>query len=115
MVLTPEAQLLVLRTVNPLVKASEQKAALRFTPRRAEFTLQDIAVGTQLVEVSWVNPIRGDFAVVVLPTSAAQFVGLLHGAVQAGSKTTTGCTVIVANRSAQVIGVATFDVLAFPL
>jgi len=104
--------------VNRCVARSEKRlnaAALAKTPRRTEFALTAIAVGTQTVDVSWTVPIPGDYAVLVSKTCAAQFVGFLDWSVQAGSKTPTGCTVIVANRAALQIGAATFDVLAFPL
>lgn len=83
--------------------------------RHAEFTLTNIAVGTVEQEVSWLAPISGDYAVLVSVTCAATFVGLLTANVKATTKTTTGCTLIVANRAAVQIGAATFDVLAFPL
>lgn len=106
---------IVNRLIARAVALAHKRNLLLFVPRRAEFALQDIAVGTQVVAVSWTVPIAHDYAVVVVPTSAAAFVGLLSATPQAASKTPHGCNVIVANRSAQTIGVATFDVLAFPL
>jgi len=103
------------RQINRLEKRI-QAAAFQREARHAEFNLTSIAVGTQEVDVTWAVPIPSDFAVdVAPPTCAAAFVGLLTASVKAGTKTPTGCTVIVANRSAQVIGAAAFDVLAFPL
>lgn len=111
----PALRQYVVKTVNRGVSNAGKDAALKFTPRRAEFTLQNIAVGTQEVEVSWAVPIPSDYAVQVVPTTAAAFVGLLFATPKAGTKTPTGCTVIVANRALVSIGVATFDVLATPL
>jgi hypothetical protein len=113
----PDPRRLV-ETINRGVRRGERRSALVIAghiPRRAEFSLANIAVGTQEEIVSWVVPIDGDYAVVVAPTSAAAFVGLLAATVKAGTKTATGCTVIVANRAASPVGLATFDVLAFPL
>jgi hypothetical protein len=105
----------LLAEINRLVSRSRDRLLLRFLPRRAQFNLTSIDVGTQEVPVSWVVPITSDYAVVVTCTSAAQFVGLLSGSVKAGTKTATGCTIIVANTALLPIGVAAFDVLAFPL
>lgn len=113
--LDPQEKGIVNRLIARAVVLADKRNLLRFTPRRAEFALADIAVGTQLVPVSWVVPIAGAYAVFVSPTSTAPFVGFLSATPQAGSKQPTGCNVIVANRSAQTIGAATFDVLAFPL
>jgi hypothetical protein len=84
--------------------------------RHAEFALLDIAVGAGTTQVVvWNLPILGNYDVVVSVTCAAAAVGLLTAGVQAGSKSPTGCTIVVANRTGIVIGAATFDVLAFPL
>jgi len=89
---------------------------LATTPRRATFVLTDIATGTGTTQaVTWTVPIPSDYAVTVSPTCAAAAVGLLTGGVQVGSKTTTGCTIVIANRTGNVLAAATFDVLAFPL
>lgn len=113
--ISPLIRQFVLARIARHVSASEKKLLLRAIPRRAEFALTNIAVGTQTQAVTWTVPIGSDYTVVVVPTCAAAFVGLLTVGPQAGSKTPTGCTVIVANRSAQTIAVATFDVLAFPI
>jgi hypothetical protein len=89
--------------------------ALLRTPRRASLTLTDVPVGTHTEDVSWLVPIAGDYTVVTSPTTAGPFVGLLTAAVQAGSKTPTGCTLIVANRAQVPIGAASIDVLVFPI
>jgi hypothetical protein len=101
------------------IRAVEKRLrpALARLPRRSEFDVTNLSAGaTTTVDVTWTVPIPGDYAVVVAPTTAATFVGLVLGSVQAGSKTPTGCTVIVANRHAsQTIAAATFDVLIFPI
>jgi hypothetical protein len=89
---------------------------LATTPRRAEFALTNIATGFGTTQdVSWTIPILGDYSVQWSVTCAAAAVGLLSLGVQAGSKTATGCTMIVANRTGVVIATAAFDVLAVPL
>lgn len=104
--------------IGKRIQLSEKRtlaAALLRTPRHASLTLADVAVGTQTEAVSWLVPIDGDYTVVTSPTTAGPFVGLLTATVQAGSKTPTGCTLIVANRALVSIGAAGFDVLAFPI
>lgn len=84
-------------------------------PRHDEFTLTDIATGATEQAVSWLVPIPGDYAIHVAPTTGAAVAGFVSGNVKAGTKTPTGCTVIVANRSGGTIATAAFDVLAFPI
>jgi len=106
------------RRIGSAVLHSETKQTdklLARLPRHDEFTLTSFAVGTVTQAVSWLVPILGDYQIVVTPTTAAAFVGFVTATPQAASKTATGCTLIVANRSAQTIAAATFDVLAFPL
>lgn len=102
------------RQINRLEKRIEAGAFQR-AARHASFNLTNIAVGTVEQDVSWLVPIPSDFAVEVSVTCAAAFVGFLSGSVKAGTKTPTGCTIIVANRAAAPVGAAAFDVLAFPL
>lgn len=96
-------------------KLDNLKVLLDHLPRHAEFSLTNIAVGTQEQEVSWLVPIAGDYAVFVVPTTGVTAVGLLSTTVKAGTKTPTGCTLIVANRALVSILAASFDVLAFPI
>lgn len=85
-------------------------------PRHTEFTLTNIATGTGTTQdVTWNVPIPGDYSITVNVVCAAAAVGLVTGAVQAGSKTAAGCTIIVANRTGSILGTAAFDVLATPL
>lgn len=101
-----------------LVTSSEKRQAANFAGkfRRHEFALEDIAPGTQLVDVPWNVSFVGPYSVSVNFACAQPFVGFLFAQLQAGSKTATGCTLIVANRHASLtIGAATFDVLAWPL
>ena len=97
------------------IKIEQLKVLLDHLPRHDEFALTDIAVGTVEQAVSWLVPITGDYAILVAPTTAAGFVGMVTATVKAGTKTPTGCTLIVANRAVVSIGAATFDVLAFPI
>jgi len=104
--------------IGKRIQLSEKRnlaAALLRIPRRASLVLADVAVGTQTEAVSWLVPIAGDYTVVTSPVTAGPFVGLLTATVQAGSKTPTGCTLIVANRSALSIGTVSIDVLVFPI
>lgn len=115
----PAIQTFMLRAIGKAIRPLEKRltaAALLRHPRRAEFNVANLAAGTTTVDVTWTVPIVGSYTIDVHPTTSATFVGLVAGSVQAGSKTPTGCTVIVANRHAsQQIALATFDVLAFPL
>lgn len=84
--------------------------------RHTEFTLTNIATGTGTTQdVTWNVPIGGDYSVLWSVTCAAAAIGLVSLGVQAGSKTPTGCTLVVANRTGAQLGAAAFDVLAFPL
>jgi hypothetical protein len=66
--------------------------------------------------VTWQVPITtDDYAITVSVTCAAAAVGLLTAGVQPGSRTPTGCTIVVANRTGVELAAATFDVLAQPL
>lgn len=96
-------------------KLDNLKVLLEHLPRHDEFSLTDIAVGTQERAVSWLVPITGDYTVYVAPTVGAAAAGFLSGSVKAATKTPTGCTLIIANRSAATIAAAAFDVLAFPI
>jgi hypothetical protein len=97
-------------------KKQVDKDFARFTPRRASFALELIATGTGTTHaVSWSVPIGSDYAVFVSVTCAAAAVGLLTAGVAVGTKTPTGCTIVVANRTGAQLNAATFDVLAFPL
>ena len=84
-------------------------------PRHAEFNLTNVAVGTQTQDVSWLVPITGDYTVVAAATTGTAFVGFIAATVSAGTKTPTGCTLIVANRGAGTAAAVAFDVLAFPI
>jgi hypothetical protein len=104
--------------INRLVERLERRITLVMlatAPRRDQFDLTDIAVGTQTVAVAWAVPIPSDYHVQVEVVCGAAFVGLLTAGVQATSKTATGCTIIVANRGAGPAAAAAFSVLAFPL
>ena len=106
-------------TVNRLIAIERQRdlaKSLLTVPRRAEFTLTNIAAGTSTTQdVTWTVPILRDYSVQWSVTCAPAAVGLVSLGVQAGSKTATGCTLIVANRTGVQIATAAFDVLAFPL
>lgn len=110
----------VLREIDRASAALEKRLTTLIATgrsRRAEFNVVNLAAGaTTTADVTWSVPIPGNYVIDVSPTTSATFVGLVLGSVQAGSKTPTGCTVIVANRHAsQPIALATFDVLATPL
>lgn len=116
--LSNKPSLTAFRRLQEQVKALGQALAnvSAKTPRRTEFTLTNIAAGTGTTQdVTWNVPIPGDYAVQWSVTCAAAAVGLVSLGVQAGSKTATGCTLIVANRTGAQLGTAAFDVLAFPL
>lgn len=97
------------------VKVDNIKTLLDHLPRHAEFSLTNIAVGTQEQVVEWAVPIGGDYTIYVAPTTGATAVGFISATVKAGTKLPLGCTVIVANRSAATVAAAAFDVLAFPI
>lgn len=97
------------------LRADLLQVFLNQLPRHASFDLSNVAVGTQEQAVSWTVPIAGDYQIVASPTTGATPAGFLTASVKAGTKTATGCTLIVANRSAATIVAATFDVLAFPI
>lgn len=84
-------------------------------PRHDEFTLTNIAVGTVEQATSWAVPITSDYTVLVAPVTGTTPAGFVTATLKAGTKTATGCTLIVANRSAATVAAATFDVLAFPI
>lgn len=96
-------------------KLDNLKTLLDHLPRHAEFSLTNLAVGTVEQDVSWLVPIAGDYTVVVAPTTAVGAVGWVSATVKAGTKTPTGATLIVANRSGSTVAAAAFDVLAFPI
>lgn len=98
-----------------LAKVDNLKVLLDHLPRHDEFSLTDIAVGTQERAVSWLVPIAGDYTVYVAPTVGAAAAGFVSGSVKASTKTPTGCTLIIANRSSLSVAAAAFDVLAFPI
>jgi len=104
--------------IGKRIQLSEKRslaAALLRTPRRASLVLADVAVGTQTQDISWLVPVADAYTVVTSPVTAGPFVGLLTATVQAGSKTPTGCTLIVANRALVSIGTVSIDVLVFPI
>lgn len=110
----------LIATINRLLSLAHQRdleRALATTPRRAEFTLTNIATGnTTTQDVTWTVPISGDYTVICPPpVTAAAAVGFVTASVQAFSKTATGCTLIIANRSGVVVPTAAFDVLVYPL
>lgn len=92
-----------------LVAADERRR-----PRRAPFTLENIAVGTQEVVVSWSPPISTPYSVTATPVVGAGAAGFLTASIKALTKGPSSCTVIVANRGAASIASAGFDVLAVP-
>jgi hypothetical protein len=107
-------------TIDRLIKRFERRLTavlLRTTPRRDSFVLLNIATGTATTRaVTWQVPITtDDYAITVSVTCAAAAVGLLTAGVQPGSRTPTGCTIVVANRTGVELAAATFDVLAQPL
>ena len=102
-------------TAMERVRTQLTNVFLDHLPRHDEFTLTDIATGTQEQDVSWAVPITGDYTVVAVPTTGAAVAGTLTATPKAGTKTATGCTLIVANRSGVTIAAAAFDVLAFPI
>jgi len=110
----------VISTVNRLLSIAQRRQLQRelaTTPRRAQFTLTNIATGTSTTQdVSWSVPILGDYTVLTPPpVAAAAALGLLTAGLQAGSKTATGCTLVIANRTGNVVPTAAFDVLVYPL
>jgi hypothetical protein len=119
-VISVEFRRFVDRQIDRALTALEKRLTLAIAagkPRKAEFNVTNLAAGaTTTVDVTWSVPIPSNYVVDVSPTTSATFVGLVSGTVQAGSKTTTGCTVIVANRHpSQTIAAAAFDALATPL
>lgn len=108
--------------VNRRIEASNAKLRAEVTavlfdhlPRHDEFALTDVVPGTLEQSVSWAVPIAGDYTIVAVPTTGPTFVGLIAATVKAGTKTPTGCTLIVANRGAGTAAAVAFDVLAFPI
>jgi hypothetical protein len=97
--------------------ATQLALALSLADRPREFKqpLTAIAVGQSTVAVTWTMPIDGDYVVIPTIICAAPNVGLLTAGLQASSQTPTGCTVIVANRSAGQIAAAVLDVLIHPV
>jgi len=89
--------------------------ALSDKPRHFQAPMTSIAVGTTTVAASWSVPIAGNYTVIATTIAAAANVGLLTAAQQPGSQTPTGCTIIVANRTAGQVAAAVLDVLAHPV
>lgn len=114
----PTTKAHITKQVNKAIAAAKLdnlKVLLDHLPRHAEFSLTNIAVGTQEQDVSWLVPIAGDYAVLVAPTTGPVAAGLVSATVKAGTKAPLGCTLIVANRHTATIAAAAFDVLAFPI
>jgi hypothetical protein len=81
--------------------------------RRTVVPLTDLAVGVTEVAVDWSAPFgETGYAVIPTITSGQAALGALHAGVKAGSKTTTGCVVFVANSAAAPIAAAALDVVA---
>ena len=104
----------LIETINRLIERLERRVMSKW-PRNGGFAMTDIAVGVTAVPVTWQVPIPGAAYSLQISVVAGQAaLGSLFAGLQAGSRTPTGCTILVKNTTAGVIAAASFDVLAFP-
>ena len=86
----------------------------QLTPRRISVPLSDITVGLTTVPVTWTPPISGGYTAVVTVIGAAADLPKLAVGVKVGSKTPSGCDVLVVNTAALPVSAAGLDIIIVP-
>lgn len=84
------------------------------TPRRVVQALPSISIGSTTQAITWSPALAGNYIVVPTVITSAGNLGLLLASLQAGSKTPTGCTIIVKNNALVSIGGASLEVMIHP-
>lgn len=87
-------------------------SAVNAKTQRSSIPLSNLAIGTTDIPVTWDNPWPdAGYGVYAAVISGAGVLGTLFATLKSGTKTSTGCTVTVANTGLAIVAASALDVL----